>query len=98
MSTGPTIFEVVRRVDDLAARLERREEASADRFDLIANKIDAAVLRIEERSVSKEAHAALVERVRKIEDRSEWLVRIVGALVIGAVLALVFATGSGPST
>lgn len=94
--SGPTIFEVVRRVDELASKLDEQASGTAARFERVAERLDAAVLRLEGKYVSREVHDALVDRVRKIEDRSEWLVRIVGALVIGAIFAIVVATGNGP--
>lgn len=94
---GPTPYDLARRLDDLARRVDAREEATAERFDRMLDRIDQLVTRAQESYVSREAHAALTERVRKIEDRSEWLVRIVGAIVIAAVLGLVIVTNGGGS-
>lgn len=89
--------ELARRLDELARIVERREEKTAERFDKIAERIEEVLFRIEERYVSTDKHTALSERVKKIEDRSEWLVRIVGAIVLAAVLSLVVVAGGDPS-
>jgi hypothetical protein len=73
MSQGePTLGEILRRLDEL----------SQDVKDL--------PLRVQEEFVRRETYVAerlhLDDRVSRLESRSEWIVRTVGALVIGLVV------------
>ena len=88
-SPGPTIFEVSRRLDELARRLDERERSAADEREGFLARLEAVVVRIEDKYVPRETYLNLVGRVGKLEDRQEWLVRIVGAIIIAAVVGLV---------
>jgi hypothetical protein len=73
MSQGePTLGEIMRRLDELAQDVK----------DL--------PLRVQEEFVRRETYVAerrhLDDRVSRLESRSEWIVRTVGALVIGLVV------------
>ena len=73
MSQGePTLGEIMRRLDEL----------SQDVKDL--------PLRVQEEFVRRETYTAerlhLDDRVSRLESRSEWIVRTVGALVIGLIV------------
>ena len=67
----PTLSEIMRRLDEL----------SKDVKDL--------PLRVQEEFVRRETYTAerlhLDDRVSRLESRSEWIVRTIGALVIGLI-------------
>jgi len=73
MSQGePTLTEIMRRLDEL----------SQDVKDI--------PIRVQEEFVRRETYTAerrhLDDRVSRLESRSEWIVRTVGALVIGLIV------------
>ena len=80
----PTLGEIMRRLDDLS--LAVRE---------IPIRIDETYLRrdVHEAQMGKVTQSLdhLLDRIKKLESRSEWVVRTVGALVIAAVIGLIFA-------
>lgn len=79
----PTLGEIMRRLDDLS--LAVRE---------IPIRIDETYLRrdVHEAQMDKVTQSLnhLLERLRKLESRSEWVVRTVGGLVITAALGAVY--------
>jgi hypothetical protein len=86
MST-PTIHEVARRVDDIVTRFDRvlmQFETQYVRFDVFVGYKEQQIA----------GNAAQDDRIRKLEDRQEWLVRTVGAIVLAAVLGLVYSLGA----
>lgn len=79
----PTLGEIMRRLDELS--LAVRE---------IPIRIDETYLRrdVHEAQMDKVTQSLnhLLERLRKLESRSEWVVRTVGGLVIAAALGAVY--------
>lgn len=82
----PTLGEVMRRLDDTV------------------NKLDALAVKIEESYVRQDVYQAdfqasrnllqtLIDRIKKMEDRFEWLVRAVAGILIAAVLTVLFTSG-----
>ena len=72
MSQGdPTLGEIMRRLDELA------------------QDVKDIPLRVQEEFVRRETYTAerrhLDDRVSRLESRSEWIVRTVGALVVGLI-------------
>ena len=77
--------EVTRRLDEVTTRLEAlgtRMESTYVRFDLFEAS----------KQLSETERVQMSSRIEKLEARSEWLVRTVGAIVVAAVLGLVIAT------
>lgn len=83
---GPTLAEVARRVDDVVSRFDRVITA----FETQYVRFDVFVGFKEQQGHVREV---LEERLARLESRQEWLVRTIGAVVIAAVLGLVFAAG-----
>jgi hypothetical protein len=74
------------------------------RLDETNKKLDAVVVKLEESYVRQDVYQAdfiasrnllqtLVERIKKMEDRFEWLVRAVAGILIAAVLTVLFTSG-----
>jgi hypothetical protein len=85
---APTIAEVARRVDDVVTRFDRvitAFETQYVRFDVFVGYKEQA----------SQANTAQDDRIRKLEDRQEWLVRTVGAIVLAAILGVVYTLGGG---
>lgn len=72
--TEPTLGEIMRRLDELSL------------------EVRAIPLRVEETFVRREVYRAdhrhIDDRIGKLESRSEWIVRTVGALVIGVIFGV----------
>lgn len=70
----PTLGEIMRRLDELSL------------------EVRSIPLRFEETFVRREVYRSdrehMQDRVEKLESRSEWIVRTVGALVIGLVFGV----------
>lgn len=70
----PTLTEILRRLDELS------------------QDVKEIPLRVQEEFVRREVYTSerthLDDRVRRLESRSEWLVRTIGALVIGLVFGI----------
>jgi hypothetical protein len=70
----PTLTEILRRLDELS------------------QDVKEIPLRVQEEFVRREVYASerthLDDRVRRLESRSEWLVRTIGALVIGLIFGI----------
>lgn len=86
-STGRYTFEgeVTRRLDDVTSRLEAlavRMESTYVRFDLFEAS----------KQLSETERLQMSQRIDKLESRSEWLIRTVGAIIIAALLGVVIAT------
>ena len=80
--------EVTRRLDDVTSRLEAlatRMESTYVRFDLFEAS----------KQLQETERLQMSQRIEKLESRSEWLIRTVGAIIISAVLGLVIATARG---
>jgi hypothetical protein len=75
----PTLGEIMRRLEELS--LEVRS---------IPLRFEETFLR---REVYRSEHSHMTERVHKLESRSEWVVRTVGALVIGVVFGVALMLG-----
>jgi hypothetical protein len=79
MQSEPTLGEVMRRLDELSL------------------EVKAIPLRFEEMFVLREVYRSdkehLHHRVGRLESRSEWVVRTIGALVIGLVFGAAMAFG-----
>lgn len=75
----PTLTEIMRRLDELSI------------------EVRSIPLRFEETFVRREVYRSeqkhLDDRIERLESRSEWVVRTVGAIVIAAVLSLAFVIG-----
>lgn len=82
----PSPYELGRRMDDVANRLEG-----------IMARFETQFLRAEVFEAYKEylrsEHRELDERIKKVESRQDWVVRTVGTVLIGAILGAVFALG-----
>jgi hypothetical protein len=78
----PTLGEVIRRLDDLRKQVED-----------LPSKIDSTYVRKDvyekARELAEEKHVSALARIIRLESRQEWLVRTVGALIIGAVIGVV---------
>lgn len=77
--------EVTRRLDDVTSRLEAlavRMESTYVRFDLFEAS----------KQLAETERGQIIQRLDKMESRSEWLVRTVGGIIIAAILGLVVAT------
>lgn len=94
---GPTVFEVSRRLDEQARAHERLVDSTTRRLDALFERVDRMVAEAEERFASKQSvadfRATVEERVRKIEDRQEWVVRGLIASVIATAAAALRAYG-----
>lgn len=73
--TEPTLTEIMRRLDELAADVKN-----------IPAMVEAQFVR---REVWDAQHGHIEKRVSKLEGRHEWLVRTVGLVIITAVLGLI---------
>lgn len=85
---GPTLAEVSRRLDEVASRLEAlavRMESTYVRFDLFEAS----------KELTETERKGFDLRLEKLESRSEWLIRTVGAIIIAAVLGLVISVSKG---
>jgi hypothetical protein len=85
-STDPTPYELSRRMDDVATRLEGivvRFETQYLRTDVF--EAYKAGLRSE--------LSSLDDRLKKVEGRQDWVVRTVGAVIVSGVLGLMFEVG-----
>ena len=74
--------ETTRRIDDLVSRLEAlsvRLETKYVRFDLFEAS----------KQLAEAERAQINQRLEKMESRSEWLLRLVGGMIVTAVLGLV---------
>lgn len=77
-----SVGELGRRLADITGRLEglaTRMETTYVRFDLFEAS----------KQLSETERAQLDSRISKLEARSEWLIRTVGAMIIAALLGLV---------
>lgn len=85
-STGPSPYELGRRMDDVATRLEtivvrfETQYLRTDVFEAYKQGLNAEML-------------ALDRRIKKTEDRQDWMVKTVGAVVVSGVVGLVFEVG-----
>jgi hypothetical protein len=85
-STDPTPYELSRRMDDVATRLEGivvRFETQYLRTDVF--EAYKAGLRSE--------LSSLDDRLKKVEGRQDWVVRTVGAVIVSGVLGVMFEVG-----
>jgi hypothetical protein len=76
----PTLGEVMRRVEDLTMEVKQLNIAIGETYvrrDVYSSDT-ARIL---------QAMESITERLEKMESRSEWVVRTVGALVIGSLVA-----------
>lgn len=77
----PTLSEIMRRLDEITI------------------DVKSIPLRFEETFVRREVYRSdqkhLEDRVEKLESRSEWIVRTVGALVIGFIFGVAIMIGNG---
>jgi hypothetical protein len=75
----PTLTEIMRRLDELS------------------QDVKEIPLRVQEEFVRREVYVSerihLDDRVRRLESRSEWIVRTVGALIIGAAFSAAIMLG-----
>jgi len=75
----PTLAEIMRRLDELS------------------QDVKEIPLRVQEEFVRREVYVSerihLDDRVRRLESRSEWIVRTVGALIIGAAFSAAIMLG-----
>jgi hypothetical protein len=82
--SGPSLHDVTRRLDEIAERLEK-----------LAARIESGYVRIDlfeaTKQLSETERGQLDIRLSKLENRSEWIVRTVGGIIIAAVLGLVIA-------
>lgn len=85
-STGPSPYELSRRMDDVATRLE----TIVVRFETQYLRTD--VFEAYKQGLRNEMDA-LEDRVKKTEDRQDWMVKTVGAVVISGVVGMVFEVG-----
>lgn len=89
MSEGQQHFtfenEMVRRLEEVTTQLNAlavRVESTYVRFDLFEAS----------KQLQETERQALIGRIVKLEDRSEWLVRVIGAIIISAIIGVVFAS------
>lgn len=80
MENEPTLGEIMRRLDEMSLELKA-----------IPLRFDETYVR---REVARADHERIIQalnflttRLEKIESRSEWTIRTVGALIFGAVFA-----------
>lgn len=76
----PTLGEIMRRVEDLTTEVKQLNIAIGETYvrrDVYSSDT-ARIL---------QAMESITERLEKMESRSEWVVRTVGALVIGSLVA-----------
>jgi hypothetical protein len=76
----PTLGEIMRRVEDLTTEVKQLNIAIGETYvrrDVYSSDT-ARIL---------QAMESITERLGKMESRSEWVVRTVGALVIGSLVA-----------
>jgi hypothetical protein len=74
--------EMVRRLEEVTTQLNAlatRVESTYVRFDLFEAS----------KQLQETERQGLLARIQKLEDRSEWLVRTVGGLVISAIVGIV---------
>lgn len=83
MDHEPTLGEIMRRLDDLSLEVKSiplRFEESFIRRDVYRADLERV----------QDNLKTLTDRIEKQDNRYEWVVRTVGALVIAAVLAVAF--------
>lgn len=61
----------------------------------LGTKADASGLSGIDKKADKTVVDNLEKRVASLEDNNKWLVRLVGALIVGAIFAAVFTAGGG---
>ena len=71
----PTLTEIMRRLDELAADVKNIPAMVNDQFV--------------RREVYNAQHTHIEKRVNRLENRHEWLVRTVGLVIITAILGLI---------
>lgn len=82
----PTLGEIMRRLEELSLEVKAiplRFEESFIRRDVYRSDLERV----------QDALKTLNDRIKQQEERGEWVIRTVGALVIAAVLGLAFMMG-----
>ena len=83
------------------AELGRRADEILKRFEHLTNRLETTYVRYDLFEAAKQLAAAdrdaLSARLAKLESRSEWIVRTIGAILIGAVIGGVLAGGKALS-
>jgi len=97
------VASAVSRIETIAARLEGGQfvgknefELTKENFTLTTENLRQAIERIEKSTASTQEAGELDKRIEQLEDTNKWIIRLVGAFIILAVLGYVFSTGQVP--